>query len=151
VPAPAPVSVPALRAVPPPGAAGMQAGFDGDWPGLAARLAIAGFAQQFMQQSELLGHDGLSFRVRVPIRPLAEPPTVNKVRDALSAHFGAPVRLNVEGGAVAGATAAAAATQRSAERLSQARASIDADPFVQSLIADFGGRILPESVEPNEP
>jgi DNA polymerase-3 subunit gamma/tau len=129
---------------------GAARAFDGDWPALAAVLPLSGFAQQFMQQSELLEAEGLSFRVRVPIRPLAEPGTVARVRDALAAHFGAPVRLGVEVGAVAGQTAAAAASQQRAERLQQAQAAMEADPFVQSLLTDFGGRILPGSVRPNE-
>ena len=127
------------------------AAFDGDWPALAERVRLTGFAQQFMQQSELVAHDGLSLRVRVPIRPLAEAATVGKVRDALSAHFGAPVRLSVEVGAVAGTTAAAVASQRNVERLDQARASLEADPFVRTLLTDFGGRILPDSVKPVDP
>jgi len=125
--------------------------FDGDWPALAAALPLTGFAQQFMQQSELVSRDGLSLRVRVPIRPLAEPPTVNRVREALSAYFGAPVRLAVEVGPIGGATAAAAAEQDRAQRLDRARAAIEADPFVRSLLTDFGGRIVPDSVRPIDP
>jgi DNA polymerase-3 subunit gamma/tau len=124
--------------------------FDGDWPGLAARLQVGGFVQQFMHQSELLEADGLRLRVRVPIRPLAEPATVNRVREALAAHFGAPVRLDVEVGRVGDATAAAASARDRAERQAQARASIEADPFVRALIEDFDGAIVPGSVRPIE-
>ncbi|MBX3612643.1 MAG: DNA polymerase III subunit gamma/tau, partial [Burkholderiaceae bacterium] len=126
------------------------AGFDGDWPGLAARLQVGGFVQQFMHQSELVEADGLRFRVRVPIRPLAEPATVNRVREALGAHFGAPVRLDVEVGRVGEATAAAASARDRADRQAQARASIEADPFVRALIEDFDGAIVPGSVRPIE-
>ncbi|MFO1301278.1 MAG: DNA polymerase III subunit gamma/tau [Burkholderiaceae bacterium] len=124
--------------------------FDGDWPGLAARLQVGGFVQQFMHQSELVEAEGLRFRVRVPIRPLAEPATVNRVREALGAHFGAPVRLDVEVGRVGGGTAAAASARDRAERQAQAQASIEADPFVRTLIEDFDGAIVPGSVRPIE-
>ncbi|ODS97455.1 MAG: DNA polymerase III, subunit gamma and tau [Lautropia sp. SCN 69-89] len=124
--------------------------FDGDWPGLAARLQVGGFVQQFMQQSELIEADGLRFRVRVPIRPLAEPGTVKRVRAALGAHFGAPVRLDVEVGRVGGDTAAAASARERGERQAQAQAAIDADPFVRTLIEDFDGSIVPGSVRPIE-
>jgi DNA polymerase-3 subunit gamma/tau len=136
------------RAVPMPDSG---AAFDGDWPGLALRLPVVGLAQQFMQQSELIGHDardGLEFRVRVPIRALAEATTVNKVRDALSARFGGTVRLVVETGAVGSATAASVVSRQRAERLDEARAAIEEDPFVRTLIDDFGGRIVPDSVRP---
>ena len=124
--------------------------FDGDWPGLAARLQVGGFVQQFMHQSELVDAEGLRFRVRVPIRPLAEPATVNRVREALGAYFGAPVRLDVEVGRVGGGTAAAASARDRAERQAQAQASIEADPFVRALIEDFDGTIVPGSVRPIE-
>ena len=124
--------------------------FDGDWPALAAALQVGGLALQFMQQSELVEADRLSFRVRVPIRPLAEPGTVARVREALAAHFGRPVRLSAEVGTVAGQTAAAVASQQRSERLQQAQEAMESDPFVQTLITDFGGRIIPGSVRPNE-
>ena len=122
--------------------------FDGDWPALAARLPLTGLAQQLMQQSQLVECDGLAFRVRVPIRPLGEPGPVAKVRDALAVHFGAPVRLTVEVGAVAGRTAAIVASEQRAERLEQARASLESDPFVKTLLSDFDGRIVPDSIKP---
>ena len=122
--------------------------FDGDWPALARRLGLGGFAGQFMGQSELLGREGDVFQVRVPIRPLAEVGTVNKVREALSAHFGRPVRLTVEVGAVAGVTAVREAQREQGEQLEQAREALEADPFVRSLVSGLDGRIVPGSVTP---
>ena len=145
-PAASPESAPAAVPVDPG-----FAGFDGDWAALAGRVRLAGLAQQFMQQSQLIDSEGLAFRVRVPIRPLAEAAVVAKVRDALAECFGAPVRLTVEVGAVEGRTAAAVATAQRASRLEQARASLEADPFVQTLLTDFDGRIVPESVKPIDP
>ncbi|MEK9777158.1 MAG: DNA polymerase III subunit gamma/tau [Quisquiliibacterium sp.] len=133
------------------GRSGGTVGFNGDWTALAGLLGLGGLAAQFMQQSQLLKHENLSFRVRVPIRPLAESGTVAKVRDALTTHFGAPVRLAVEVGNIDGQTAAAASSQQQAERLDEARAALEADPFVQTLLTDFGGRILPDSVKPIDP
>lgn len=124
--------------------------FDGDWPGLTRLITLSGLAQQFMQQSELIAWEGLAFRVRVPIKALTEAATLGRVREALSAYLGGPVRLSAELGAV-GATTAAAQTRRDQdERVARAHESIGADPFVRTLIDDFGGRILPDSVRPNE-
>ncbi|MCD6681179.1 MAG: DNA polymerase III subunit gamma/tau [Burkholderiaceae bacterium] len=124
--------------------------FDGDWPALAARLDVSGFVRQFMEQSELLDADGLRLRVRVPIRPLAEPGTVRRVREALAAHFGADVRLDVEVGPVRGQTAAGVSAQQRADRQAQAQAAIESDPFVRTLIDEFDGAIVPGSVRPRE-
>jgi len=129
-------------------AAAPRAPFDGDWPALAAQLQVGGFVQQFMHQSELIEADGLRLRVRVPIRLLAEASTVNRVREALGAHFGAPVRIEVEVGRVGSATVAAASERGRAERQARAQASIEADPFVRTLIDDFDGAIVPGSVRP---
>ena len=139
-------SPPELTAPAAPAVQGSRRSFDGDWPKLAASLPVTGFALQFMQQSELVGYEDLNFKVRVPIRPLAEAPTVGKVKDALSAFFGRPVRLAVEVGGVSGVTAAAVASQAQSERLAKAQASLESDPFVQTLISEFDGRIVPDSV-----
>jgi DNA polymerase III subunit gamma/tau len=122
--------------------------FDGDWAALTASLSRTGLVGQFMHQSELVGHDGGHFRLRVPIKQLAEPGTVAKVRDALSQQFGQPVRLTVEVGAVQGATAAAARSQQQVDLQAQAQATIDGDAFVRTLLTEFDGTIVPESVQP---
>jgi DNA polymerase III subunit gamma/tau len=122
--------------------------FDGNWPALSARLGLTGMAQQFMQQSELVARDESSFNVRVPIKALAEPAILAKVRDALGAYLGRPVRLSAQVGAVIGTTAAVMANQAHADRVADAQQSIQADPFVQTLIRDFGGKVIPDSVRP---
>lgn len=147
-PSPAASEAPSIPKAPPAAAAGLQASFDGDWPALARELNATGLVGQFLQQSELLSVDAECIRLRVPIRPLAEPGTVARVRERLAQHFGHPVRLQVEVGAVAGATAARVAEQQRGERLDAARESLESDPFVQSLLSDLGGRILPDSVTP---
>lgn len=129
-----------------------SAAFDGDWPALAravtASLPRAGLIGQFMSQSELLGAQGLSFRLRVPVKPLAEPSLLAKVRDAMTRYFGSPVQIQVEVGSVQGTTAAAVQHQEQAQAQAQARADIESDTFVQSLLQGFEGTILPGSIEP---
>ena len=140
---------PAFAYAPPPLA------FDGDWPGLAAsvvaRLGRPGLVGQFMQQSELLSHDADGFTLRVPVKPLAEPALLAKVRDVLAAHFGRPARLTVEVGQVRGTTVAAVRSREQAEALAQAQAVIEGDAFVQTLISGFDGTIVPESIQPIAP
>ena len=111
-------------------------------------MRIGGFAQQLLEQSELVSCEGLAFKLRVPIRQLADAGNVNKVRDGLSSFFGAPVRLSVEVGAVGGGTAAQVAQEQRSQRLDEARVSLERDPFVRSLIDDLGGRIVPDSIRP---
>ena len=54
----------------------------------------------------------------------------------------------VEVGQVAGGTAAQAAQAERERRVDEARESLQADPFVRSLIDDLGGRIVPDSIRP---
>jgi DNA polymerase-3 subunit gamma/tau len=145
---------PAEQSSPAPEPAGQAAAlsapvdFDGNWPALVSEVRAGGMAAQFLQQSELLDHEALHFRLRVPMRALAEAATVKRAREVLAAHFGREVRLSVEVGAIAGPTAAALASQRRAEEQADARAAIEADPFVQTLLNEFGGTIVPGSVRP---
>ena len=138
----------ALKASPAQGSAGAALDFDGDWPALARALGATGLIGQFMSQSELVGFDGDRLNLRVPIKPLAEPATVARVRDRLAQHFGRPVRLQVEVGRVAGVTAASQDELARSRKLEETREAMEADPFVKTLVADFGGRIVPESVSP---
>lgn len=138
-----------------PARAAAPLSFDGDWPALAAavnaRLGRAGLVGQFMTQSELLGWDGEAFSLRVPVRPLAEPGLVAKVRDVLTTQFGRPVLIKVEVGAVRGSTAASVRSQEQAQAHAEARAHIEGDDFVKTLLSGFDGTILPESIQPLGP
>ena len=124
--------------------------FDGDWAGLAVRIGAAGMIGQFLQQSELVGHQGSRFSVRVPIRPMADPDLVARVSQRLSRHFGQAIHLAVDVGVTGETTAAAAAGRARDARMAQARESIERDPFVRELLDDFGATIVPNSIKPLE-
>jgi len=92
----------------------------------------------------------MHIRVRVPIRPLAELATVNKVKDLLVAHFQKPLRLSAEVGAVGVQTAASIHdAQRRAER-DAALQGLQSDPFVQAMVNELGAQIDPDSVQPRQ-
>jgi DNA polymerase III subunit gamma/tau len=156
----APAASPAIAivsAVPVPAAAATTP-FDGDWTSLAAAVTAglqgrAGLVGQFMQQSELLGFDAATdtFSLRVPVRPLAEPALLGKVRERLAQHFGRPMKVAVEIGTVRGTTVAAVRNREQAQANAQAHANIEGDAFVQTLLTSFDGTILPESIQPLRP
>ncbi len=138
---------------PPPVAAplppddGTPAIFSGDWPALAASLPLKGLAQQLAYQSELARVQGRTFVLRAPVAAIAEGNAVERLAQALSDHFGEAVRVHCEVGAVS-ETAAAADAQARAERQRAAEAAIENDPFVQGLLREFGGQIVPGSIQP---
>ncbi|WP_373378003.1 DNA polymerase III subunit gamma/tau [Cupriavidus nantongensis] len=121
--------------------------FTGDWPVLAAGLPLKGLAQQLAYQSELTQVVGRTFHLRIPVAALGENGVAERLQQALGDHFGEPVRVVCEVGGVT-VTAAAADAEARAERQRQAEAAIEADPFVQGLLRDFGGQIVPGSIQP---
>jgi DNA polymerase III subunit gamma/tau len=122
-------------------------GFDGDWPKLAAAIPLSGVARQLATTSEMLSIQGDAFELRVALKILADAANVTRLRDALSEHFGRPVRLNVVVGTVQGQTADSVRKIYQEKRLKEANAALEADPVVQSMIKEFGASIVPGSVK----
>ncbi|MFC3108209.1 DNA polymerase III subunit gamma/tau [Undibacterium arcticum] len=131
--------------------------WDGNWPTLAAALPVRGVAQQLAQQSELLrcdyqsgsgsGSGAAQFHLRVPLETFCSTANVDKLAMALSEHFGKTVRVTTEIGAVVHTASAQAQADR-AQRQLEADATIQGDPFVQSLMREFGATIVPGSIRP---
>jgi DNA polymerase-3 subunit gamma/tau len=152
----APASEGAARAgtQPTPAPQGAQASADQeradaplDWPSLVARLPLTAMTRELAARSELLSAANDVFRLRVPVKALAEASTVERLKQALSEHLGRPVKVQVEVGAAADTAAARAESVRQ-ERQKRAETSIYTDPFVQQLIEDFGARVDPDSIRP---
>lgn len=126
-------------------------GWDGNWPLLAAALPLRGVLQQLALQSELCkagsDGDGTVLHLRVPMATLLSSGSVDKLTTALTEHFGQPLRVTTEIGAVVH-TASAQAQEARAERQRAAEATIQNDPFVQTLMRDFGATIVPGSIKP---
>ncbi|AQV94647.1 DNA polymerase III, subunit gamma and tau [Cupriavidus necator] len=148
-PAAAPAESARFVAPRPPAAGedGTPPAFTGEWPVLAAGLPLKGLAQQLAYQSELTQVVGRTFHLRIPVAALGENGVAERLQQALCDHFGEPVRVVCEVGGVS-VTAAAADAEARAERQRQAEAVIEADPFVQGLLRDFGGQIVPGSIQP---
>ncbi len=122
-----------------------------DWPALVKQLALRGVAQQLAMQSELLACDesgaALTMRIRVPVDTLLSAGSADKLAAALGEHLGKTVRLDPEIGA-ASVTAHAADVAAQAERQRLAEQTLHDDPFVQTLMREFGATIVPGSIRP---
>ncbi|QCP49458.1 DNA polymerase III subunit gamma/tau [Trinickia violacea] len=125
-------------------------GFDGDWPALAAGLPLKGISYQLAFNSELTALEGATLKLSVPVPQYAESSQVAKLKAALAEKLGKPVDVQVEVGP-ARRTAAALDAAARAERQREAEREIGADPFVQSLIREFGASIVPGSIRPITP
>jgi DNA polymerase-3 subunit gamma/tau len=128
-----------------------ELGWDGDWPALSVALPVRGVVQQLAQQSELIrcesSGDGTSFHLRVASDSFLSVSSVDRLAEALSGHFSRTVRVSTELGAVAQTANAIAQIERAA-RQREAEATMHGDPFVQTLIREFGASIVPGSIKP---
>ncbi len=122
-----------------------------DWPALVRQLPLKGVAQQLATQSELLGSEEAGqvrlMKLRVPVETLLSAGSADKLAAALSSYFEKTVRLETEIGNVT-RTAHAAAMAEQVRRQQQAEQTLNDDPFVQTLIREFGATIVPGSIKP---
>ncbi|MBB5496213.1 DNA polymerase III subunit gamma/tau [Paraburkholderia sp. MM5384-R2] len=125
-------------------------GFTGDWPALAVDLPLKGISYQLAFNSELMALDGSTLKLNVPVPQYAEASQVAKLKAALVERLGQNVDVQVEVGP-ARRTAAAHDAKLRAQRQQEAEREISADPFVQSLIREFGASIVPGSICPITP
>ncbi len=116
---------------------------------LVASEAVTALVRELALQSQLVGRDGDHWLLRVERESLNSGTSRERLQAALQA-AGHPVRLGVEIGRVTDSparrnAAAAAERQLAAEKL------IFEDPFVQSMMRDFGAKIVPGSIKPLDP
>ncbi|CAM2146435.1 DNA polymerase III subunit gamma/tau [Pararobbsia alpina] len=122
-------------------------GHDVDWPAFVTRLALRGFARELAFRSELVAIRGTTLELRVAVPQLGDRAHVDKLKVELDSHLGRAVDLSIVSGPVH-YTAAAIDDANRARRQVEAERAIEHDPFVQSLIRDFGASIVPGSIRP---
>jgi DNA polymerase-3 subunit gamma/tau len=122
------------------------------WPTISRSLAVSGLARQFVQQAQLVRCEDagrvVNCKFLVSIPALTEAAIIAKAQDALEAYFGKPCRIDAQVGNTESHTAAAEDADAAAKAQSKAEAEIHADPLVQSILQDFGGKIVPGSIRP---
>ena len=116
------------------------------WPELAARLPVTGLASELARQSEWAGVQGDAIILRVAVKTLAESESRIRLQTVLCEHFGQGIRLDVRVGVTGDATANSLAPAQSAAPPQAAENPLAAAPFVQALLADFGGHVVPGSI-----
>lgn len=129
-----------------------ELGWDGHWPTLAASLtSLRGVAHQMAFQSELVRCEALNggnvcFHLRIPLETLLSSGSIEKLVAALAERFGKEIRVETEIGAVSDTANAVAEAQR-AERQRKAEQKMKSDPFVVSMMREFGATIVPGSIQ----
>jgi len=72
--------------------------------------------------------------------------SVERLVQALSAHYGMTVRTEIDTSAAVADTPAAAQDRQARQRMDTAAAGLAGDPLVKALADQFGATLLPESV-----
>jgi DNA polymerase-3 subunit gamma/tau len=123
-----------------------------DWHTLMRQLPVKGLVQQLAFQTELQDWEdspaGVRASVVTPMLQLASEASVGRLADALTAHFGKPVKVVMEKGEVEGKTVAKVDAQIHQEKRQNAEQMIAQDPFIQQLEKEFGAKVVGGSVKP---
>ena len=124
---------------------------EGDfWAEMVAQLqtseAITALVRELALQSQLLAREEGVWRLRVASESLARPATCERLQAALHA-AGHTVRLQVALGTVSDSPSKRNA-RAAAARMDAAIELIQNDPLVQSLVQDWGAKIVPGSIQP---
>ena len=125
---------------------------------LCATTGLAGMPRELLLQSQLMqpppeaqiepaepAAQAAIWHIRVETETINHEPSRHKLEQALSAHLGHPMRLQVEYGRVVDSPAMRQNAARLAAR-QQAEAALHQHPFVQSMMREFGAKILPSSI-----
>ncbi|WP_047395409.1 DNA polymerase III subunit gamma/tau [Chitinibacter sp. ZOR0017] len=123
--------------------------FNGDWRALVVQLKL-GAAGMLAQNAELQHYadDHFMLQVSEEHRAVSGRDYQEKLRLALSEHYGRDIKLTVQIGTLSGETPAAMLVRENAQRQENAVAAIQNDPFIQTLVRDFGGMIDADSIKP---
>ncbi|SAK74604.1 DNA polymerase III subunits gamma and tau [Caballeronia glebae] len=139
---------PVIDTTPLPAAVPLDAlGVSIEWAALAVELPLKGVAYQLAFNSELTACDANSVTLAVPVQMYTDATHVTKLTAALAEKLGRAVEVSVNV-APARRTAAALDAADRARRQQEAEQEIKRDPFVQSLIRDFGASIVQGSIKP---
>ena len=147
-------SAPAAKAAPASMAPASSAGpaERPDWHALMRQLPVKGLVQQLAFQTELQdwvdSAAGVKATIVTPMPQLASEASIARLADALTAHFGKPIKILIEKGEVEGKTVAKVDAQIHQEKRINAEQMIAADPFIQQLQKEFGATVVGGSVKP---
>jgi DNA polymerase III subunit gamma/tau len=122
----------------------------GDWPTTVAALGLQGPASQLAAHCVLVGRKGdvVQLRLDAAGEHYRRPQLEQKLAEALSSHYGTPVRLSIAVTEGEEATPARQQARAADDRQRAAEQAIDADANVRTLREVFGATVQPGSVKP---
>jgi DNA polymerase III subunit gamma/tau len=140
-----PVSVPAAPSTGPVGTALGDFWFDAVMQ-LVREETVGALVRELALQSQLVARNADEWLLRVDRETLNQPSARERLSLALQS-LGHDVRLLVDMGTVTDSPALRTVAE-AARRQREAEAQLLSDPFVQTMMRDFGGKIVPGSIKP---
>jgi DNA polymerase-3 subunit gamma/tau len=149
-PAPAPVVTPAKAAAAPSKATASSQEAP-DWHALMRTLPLRGLAQQLAFQTELQEWrdtpDAVLVTITTAMSQLATTDGIARLGEALKAHYGKAVRVQLGDGKASHSVAKVDAQIYEQKKLN-AEEQMAKDPFLQELEREFGAKVVTGSVRP---
>jgi len=123
-----------------------------EWAALIDALALSGANRLLASNCAYLRRDGKVLHLSLDKRSasLLTRPRQDALADALSRHFGEPLKVDIEIGAAAAETPLQAEARVADEKVAAARAALEADPNVRALKDMFGATLNADSVKVND-
>ncbi|NGX15424.1 DNA polymerase III subunit gamma/tau [Wenzhouxiangella sp. XN24] len=147
--APAASAAPSLPAAPPPSPASASGPLD-DWEQMVDAMGLAGVTRQLARHCAYLGREGAV--VHLVLDPahefLATSAQQESLRDALSAHFGTAVRLQLDFARPQEETPADRERRAAEQRQQAAEEAIQEDPLVREMQKVFDATVDRDSIRP---
>ena len=112
---------------------------------LIAQDRVTALTRELALQSAFVSRDADRWMLRVANPSLAQPSLIERLQSAV-ASAGHAIRLSVQVGAADDTPAKRLEAARQARQAEAERVVMD-DPFVQAMMRDFGGKIVPGSVQ----
>jgi len=123
---------------------------ESEWHRIFAALKLTGATKQLAQNCDLIQreNDSCLLRLQPAQQALLTPELQEKLQQALSQHFGMPIRLSIEIASPERTTPAQRTANEQARRQEEAVAAIEADPFVREALESLDAVVDKKSIQP---
>jgi DNA polymerase-3 subunit gamma/tau len=124
--------------------------FKANWSEIVDQLNLTGMARMLAEHCELIKHDSTHIELCVAKahERLLEKPFLDKLKSALTQHYGGTLRITIDVGE-GGGNSPADISDRQKQRLQvEAVAEIEQDPFVRDLVENFDARVIDSTIKP---
>lgn len=125
--------------------------WDENWPDLAEILPTEPIVHTIAIESELTNlkilKDYASFQLTISDKVFVNDANIQKLEKSLADYFECPIKIEKKIAPVY-ATARQNALEKQRQMQKKAQESIDNDSYVQALLSEFGGCVVPNSIKP---